>query len=620
MAAVRSCARNASDPAVAEAACNIATKLAWAQASGRDVADISDFEVATGAREALGQELSQMMERCMANATAHGDSGTACRGMATATMREMDIRDEEPPKWRVEMALRDAGARAAREALESCSASEAECLQTMRERAAMAQGRRPEDVTEAEAREVRHRGAMDAFQGAAQACASARQDNPSATCEDAYEAFAAISGRPVPTDGRARQMDEMRIRKDAAEEMAASARKLCFEHSTELEVQACVNESKAEMQAVLGHLFAAGGQQQAGRLEQTMRQAERKALGDMHRACMTAATTAAERATCAQEMSTRAQNAGIAEDPETVLARYRATLLAATAATCDGSNATGMRQCRNHARAEAIAAGMEPRHYAAVKALGEKRAAAEAWATCREANGTEAECLAAAEVEYVAVSGATAEAFADEVKAQVQKLGNRILEGQPVVLVRQRRVHSTVITDGTVCDASVGEIMANRTAAAAEAAEPAAGNVTMGPCRLVDAFAEYSAFVAAPMPDDQIEALAGNIATTLDGQTLARRLEEVFLAAPDRRLAEVSAAFAAQAMAECAEGDDECSGSNEPATDSGSNETATSSGGAGTTDSGSDTAASGITSSASFGARTPVAAALVAAIGGALQQ
>jgi len=553
LTAIKSCGKGDS---AARAQCETDAKKLIAEASGRDPNEVTDFELKKSSRDALARDLATRMASCMKDA-ADSAARAACKTtLAKEAIKNADVNGRTPSDADVTRFLDESAKAAAREARETCSGTQQECDDLVKELVAAAKGMRKEDVRSLDVKATQERAAVDVVKEKALACARAKEDDPSATCEDAYTSYNNARGKAPPTNAKKLATDKKRVAREAAASVKAGAMRVCFAKDTKAEVDACLAEADTETDDVVGELFKDIGSQEAKqkKRERVEHGAKTKVLGELYSACYQEAQNATARAMCKDDLAKRKGNAGVAEDDKAVLSRYFADILADPAAACEAAE---LKQCRAEAKLRAIESGMKPGQHQVVKGLGEVKAAGKIWADCMETGEDESTCDNQAKEEYLAVSGADEASFSDEIMEKVRRLGKALKDGVLTVIQKKRAFMVGVYTDEASCvDATREKIKAALELIVENETNSTAG---LGPvaskgCRVVDGEPEYSAVVAANKTDDEIEAASDDVAAEMVDRSLdVRRLEAHW-----RRLLTSEDALAAQAVEECANDDSAC--------------------------------------------------------------
>jgi len=253
-------------------------------------------------------------------------------------------------------------------------------------------------------------------------------------------------------------------------------------------------------------------------------------------------------------MEQKRQLAGVTESADNVMKKFQSKQISEAATSC---SAADRKSCIESAKQSFKDSGMKPRAFKNVKKLGEVMAAAEVYASCKQEGDTDAECDALAMAEFAAVAGATnATAAWASVKAQTTKLGQGIMSGSDIVVKLKEQLAVSVETSGTTCDDKSAEALAKKLETIT-LTKKISGAKAAGCMLAIDGKAEYSAKVGTPgFSANETDAASDALAAGLNNADLSpsggRRLLEA------RRLATVTASYAAQESEFCASDDTTC--------------------------------------------------------------
>jgi len=355
--------------------------------------------------------------------------------------------------------------------------------------------------------------------------------------------------------------DEKRIKRDTAEELAKSEKRVCFEMEDKTEAKACMDEAATLMEKEFDDNGIYDADDSSARKENKRKQAERSAdrevLGEIYFTCIKEAEDATAKTACEEELKAKKEYVDIVDDEDAIKKKYRAKQLADPSASCDIADA---KKCRAGAKKEVLEGGLEKREFASIKRLGEIKSAAETWALCKDAENDDATCHEQAGETYEMVSGAPESDYNDEVKEKVERLGAVILSGNETVLRKTKdldfeiRVNGSCITD----DAKTGNMTA-KVLDAATAVDGKLGPAQYKGCRKVDGGAEYRSKVGGKnCTDAEREAAPPQIVSSIETDD---EISALLVIADARRLSEsgaVDEVYGAEAVEECGVDDAEC--------------------------------------------------------------
>jgi len=524
----------------------------------------------------------------MEDAGADDTAIAACKTMGKELMKSANIDaagGRTPTDAELEGALKEAGEAKAKHLMKDCEGTRDACLTSMTDQVAKAMGKKGEDLKKGDVEKLNADGAVSDVKDAAAACAEAKKDDASATCDDMYDTWLAARGMDKPSDTGTQDRQKKQLNQDAAKDVAKDASKICQDHATEAAVTTCINEFKTSNADTMKEFFPDLSTADLDKRVQTATlEGSRGALGDDYFSCMDAANSDAEKTACKTAMDTDKN-----KDPsmknrnvDEVIDMQRGAELAATAKACVGSDAAAttaaQAECRADAKADAISTGMEAKDWGNVQKIGQHEEAAKACAACKlDSTKTDAECEADGKLAFMEVSGAAVGTETDDawndIKADIMKLCTAKKEGTPLTLKKKKQMDIDGVTSATTCkDATTNDFNTKLTA---KLADNPVGGTTLDTvvkrggakgCLVTDGKAMITSAVGTKeLTDAQIETLSGTVNPHVANFTLdaGSRLLASFLdadAEPERRLATVTvdSAHAAQGTDLCAEGDTAC--------------------------------------------------------------
>jgi len=212
----------------------------------------------------------------------------------------------------------------------------------------------------------------------------------------------------------------------------------------------------------------------------------------------------------------------VAEDAKSVVRKHLSNIFADVSAC----NASAAKDCRQAARADALASGLLSRELFRAKKRGEMRAAAEAWATCLEAE--DSSCEDAAKTLFQRVSGSSdAQSWNDWARNKSKELADAIVSGEPTVMKLLQQLSVDFRMSGSLCSDDTSTALEGKV-------EGLTGTKTLqDACRAVDSKAEYSMEVPDNNDEATLEERSEKLFTDLDqlqanaGRRLAETAEEV---------------------------------------------------------------------------------------------
>merc|ERR1712032_1457991 len=417
-------------------------------------------------------------------------------------------------------------------------------------------GKLPEDFTIKDLEELNKASAVDAAKDAAKACRDARRADASASCRDPAERFLGLRRIEATGDQKKDATKKRAILQEVAKQLNKDAMAICLaERSSRDEVSACLSELSAETDGVGIELF--GDVDETARqhkMKRARREAAVEAVGERFHLCMKAAgDSASDKDMCNDELASRTSLAGLPESAEKVAMRHRGNRVANAAQSC---NATERQECLRQAKEDLQDAGMAPRAFGVVKQIAEMRAAAEAYAACKEADYGDDACLEEAKATLEDVSGGSEGLWSDDTALRAKKLGKAIFDGIATKLVQLNRLDVLVATTEDECrNASSDELMSavddlfeafmsntmNKTMDTNIKRQSNHSRVMKKICRVIFGSAEYGSKVDANglKETDMSEASDFIVQSVNDLDLSGRRLSEVVEAFADQDVQEV---------------------------------------------------------------------------------
>jgi hypothetical protein len=354
---------------------------------------------------------------------------------------------------------------------------------------------------------------------------------------------------------------------DVARKSAAMSKRTCFERKTKDEIKNCLESVKHDNEGVVSSL---GDGEDATKIRNRNKcsnnMATTSALGDVFADCMEAATTEGEKTVCNEGMDLGLSAANVKEGRKAFVQKYRGQSVADAVAACDASDAT---KCRKQAMEKLKKSGMKKHELRGVKLLGATKAAAVAWAACRDVEEVTT-CDRTARETYIAISGGDDSVFSDKVQAKVRKLGQAIMNGVATEVRLKKSIDAGVSTDESSCSTASETTVLEKATTLAEDIDRRFGSLKSEGCKLFDGSPEYAFNVASNFAN--IESAAASMAMGMVGVSLRRLGENRShdTMSLHRRLAVTSEAFASQSQEECSVDDRTC-GSEDPSRPDASN-------------------------------------------------
>lgn len=515
-------------------------------ATGQERSDISDDMLARRLDNAMKDELANSMAACTRAATDE-TARQRCRDTLTDELLSTADNRTKHSKGDKNQALKDAGKAAATDVVKDCQGTRDECLTRLREKAAESMGRRPEDLTEVEVERLNDEGSKEAAKESIKSCTSAKKDNAQATCGDPLAVYAAGRGK-----GDLDESEQRRVKQELAEDLEKDDIALCLKSESREDYNKCMENLK-ETDDVQDELFSG--------LDDKVKEAKKKrakddaavdAVGDIFRSCMEEAESDEEKEECKKEIKERSEIAGITEDEDDVILKYKRNVVAESARACDASKRS---ECVHQAKEELVKLGLKRRAFGVVKKLADLKEAAEAFAECQEvstADGVDATCIAAAKSTLEDLSGST-EIWSDEIQAKVQELGQALTEGREILIRKLKQVLVEAVSSAATCsDAFLDRIIDRVMGVARNFTVPGSDrerDVTDKSCRVTFGKARYFCKVSTEdMDESETEQLSDDISEDLTtAEITVRRL------GGERRLSEtITETYADQEVEETA--------------------------------------------------------------------
>eukprot|EP00435_Cladocopium_sp_Y103_P067895 s1023_g30.t1 len=378
-------------------------------------------------------------------------------------------------------------------------------------------------------------------------CTSAKKDNAQATCGDPLAVYAAGRGK-----GDLDESEQRRVKQELAEDLEKDDIALCLKSESREDYNKCMENLK-ETDDVQDELFSG--------LDDKVKEAKKKrakddaavdAVGDIFRSCMEEAESDEEKEECKKEIKERSEIAGITEDEDDVILKYKRNVVAESARACDASKRS---ECVHQAKEELVKLGLKRRAFGVVKKLADLKEAAEAFAECQEvstADGVDATCIAAAKSTLEDLSGST-EIWSDEIQAKVQELGQALTEGREILIRKLKQVLVEAVSSAATCsDAFLDRIIDRVMGVARNFTVPGSDrerDVTDKNCRVTFGKARYFCKVSTEdMDESETEQLSDDISEDLTtAEITVRRL------GGERRLSEtITETYADQEVEETA--------------------------------------------------------------------
>mmetsp|Transcript_165215 Transcript_165215/g.292619 ORF Transcript_165215/g.292619 Transcript_165215/m.292619 type:complete len:970 (+) Transcript_165215:97-3006(+) len=538
------------------AKCKEEAKKIKAKATGRLESSVSDNELKRDAEKALSRAIGDKMEACLAEASVNSCRTALVKDEIQKAAFENVAR--VPSKDEISKLLKEGAKHKAKEIGMDCNFTAREdCMDLMKERMAKSMGKLKSQMTDHEVETLNLEGAKEAAFESAVSCARAKTDNNTATCDDPYEKFLAVRQKDKPLNAQKEEVERAKVMQEAAKAMEKDFRKVCLKKSSKSQADSCLQSFESERTAVASELFQGSDQTtKTKKMERAKMEASLEVIGEDFDACMAEAADSSGKTACLDTLRSMKSVANLAESEDELLEKHRREAVIKAAEACDTS---GHAACLMQAREAAITSGMKKREFGRVKKLGEKKAAADTFAACKEAGKTDVLCIEEAKDKYLKVSGASGSSsgWDSGMVDKVKKLGKGLLENEAIQIRKKKQVEVQAETSANLCATGDHDKLITKLTS-----ESATSNVTTvnkfkkKSCRVISAKAEYSAAGGTPAASDaEIEALADELSSGIEGDSLRRRLTTL-----GRELSSltITTAYAAQGAEECAASDTGC--------------------------------------------------------------
>eukprot|EP00933_Yihiella_yeosuensis_P066666 TRINITY_DN7102_c0_g1_i1.p1 TRINITY_DN7102_c0_g1~~TRINITY_DN7102_c0_g1_i1.p1 ORF type:complete len:421 (+),score=133.44 TRINITY_DN7102_c0_g1_i1:65-1327(+) len=346
-----------------------------------------------------------------------------------------------------------------------------------------------------------------------------------------------VSAKPSPKESKEHKhkAEEGKKTKDVekGEKDLKDKMKACFSKSGKAAVEACLKEAKKEAEKMAEKLYSKlSPKMREKREKHAEKEAAMESLGDSLKACFKNATTTKAKMDCKKSLTKKKGEKGLKDSVDDILSNLQMDAAIKAGKSC---NTTDRKACLKKGKDGMKDLGMKARKYAKTKRLAEVKAAAQAWASCKDAgNVSDASCDSIAKERFEEVSGAS-NAWTDKLKAHVQKLGKALYNGEEIKMKKLKKVQVDTFTTSTSCkDAEMNKTI-TEILKIVNASGKAFQKVVKVGCRLVQALAEHQFLVETPkLNETDIDLLSEQISTKLNGTSLSRRL------AVGRRLAAIT--------------------------------------------------------------------------------
>eukprot|EP00927_Polykrikos_kofoidii_P081705 TRINITY_DN7943_c0_g1_i1.p1 TRINITY_DN7943_c0_g1~~TRINITY_DN7943_c0_g1_i1.p1 ORF type:complete len:737 (+),score=164.65 TRINITY_DN7943_c0_g1_i1:379-2589(+) len=540
---------------------------ALAEATGVHPDAMKDVDIERKIRKGAARDTVKSMRACMAAAAGNEAQVQNCKNEARSALRDARPSRERPSDAEKANMIRETVAVAVSEVRASCADSnDAECKKKIKDEIALQLGKNSDDLTELDVKSATYRASVVEVASEAKACREAKADDANASCADLYDLYVKAQGRS-PKKGKSKKVEEAKMKLDVARKSAAMSKRTCFERKTKDEIKNCLESVKHDNEGVVSSL---GDGEDATQIRKRKKcsnnMATTSALGDVFADCMEAATTEGEKTVCNEGMDLGLSAANVKEGRKAFVQKYRGQSVADAVAACDASDAT---KCRKQAMEKLKKSGMKKHELRGVKLLGATKAAAVAWAACRDVEEVTT-CDRTARETYIAISGGDDSVFSDKVQAKVRKLGQAIMNGVATEVRLKKSIDAGVSTDESSCSTASETTVLEKATMLAEDIDRRFGSLKSEGCNLVDGSPEYAFNVESNFAN--IESAAASLSTGMVGVSLRRLGENRShdTMSLHRRLAVTSEAFASQSQEECSVDDRTC-GSEDPSRPDASN-------------------------------------------------
>eukprot|EP00933_Yihiella_yeosuensis_P059014 TRINITY_DN598_c0_g1_i1.p1 TRINITY_DN598_c0_g1~~TRINITY_DN598_c0_g1_i1.p1 ORF type:complete len:871 (-),score=291.80 TRINITY_DN598_c0_g1_i1:347-2884(-) len=515
--ALKSCNKTAN-----ATACKELARQTFLDATGKSKKDLDDHKLKRSMEKALSAELGDRMSACVEAAGTNKTELMLCRTMVAAEMKSAALDSKMPTAGEIEQMLKNSAKSKALEVAENCKGSRSECMELAKEQMAKAMGKAKDKIRDLDAEKFNKEAALKASVDLAKSCFEAKKENSTSSCTDVYEEVLKLRKKSKPSGADAQKADKSDVRKELAKTMAKDFRASCLQQATKAAAEECLASFKEEAENMAKQLFPNySPEMRKSRMKHAEKEASIEAVGESFAACMVTASNATEKDACKAEFSRKKSMANLSEPDDDILSKFHMSAVVEAGRTC---NSTQRKECMKAVKADMMKLGMLVRRYAKMKRLGEFKAAAEAWASCKDANNTETACDALAKARFEEVSGSSG-SWTDELKAKIQKLGKALYNGQEMKFSKLKRVQVDTFTSSTVCS----EVEMNKTLSEISKHSNSSGKayetILIIGCRLVEGLAEHQFHVKTPnLTDSEIDSLSDHLATNLNGTSLSRRL------------------------------------------------------------------------------------------------
>jgi len=540
---VKSCDKS---DATKAAKCKELLKTMKAKDLGKAAGDISDDEIQKDIKAAMGKDISQRMKACIEEAAKDATKIAACRTSMTAAIKDASLDGKAPSATQLQRVLQEGATAQAKDVMQNCKKSRAECFDLVQEAAAKALGKGDKSKVSRRATEVMmKKGADMAAKDSVKACAEAKKEDASATCDDAYTKFLEARGKTKPSNADSAKREKAQVMMGVQKQAIKDNLKVCAEKADNAAFTTCMQAFKAGQDELASTAFSGAS---TAKLTAKKKVAEMESkvefIGSEFDACMTAATTDTEKTACKTAMAALKTKLGVKGDDSALKKKFNSKAISEGVLACDSAN---RKECMKDAKANFKAMGNKEREFDVQKKMGTIKAAADAWAACSDEGVADATCDGEAKTVFMAASDSDGANWASKILPKVKALAKGLKEGKEVEVKKLKSLAVDANTDETVCADATGTKVVD--AVKKVATTPAITTAKAQGCVKASGTAAYSTAVdGAAMTDAQREAAADKIAA---GITLARRLM-------GRRLLAVTSVGAAVDSEMCAAGDTSC--------------------------------------------------------------
>eukprot|EP00933_Yihiella_yeosuensis_P043134 TRINITY_DN3787_c0_g1_i1.p1 TRINITY_DN3787_c0_g1~~TRINITY_DN3787_c0_g1_i1.p1 ORF type:complete len:475 (+),score=117.77 TRINITY_DN3787_c0_g1_i1:134-1426(+) len=319
-------------------------------------------------------------------------------------------------------------------------------------------------------------------------------------------------------------------RKKAEDHQKASkklkeCKKKCFKHKNKSAAEACLKASKGEAEKIAKELYPKHSSKLREKREKCAeKEAAMDALRESFSACVATANTTSQKLACKVALKKEKHERDFSESDDDVLSLIQMAALIESGKACNSTVPEEQTACLKAAKEAAKTLGMAVRKYAKMKRLAELKAAAEAWASCKDAGSTDASCDAIAKSRFEEVSGSS-DAWTSQLEAKVRKLGQALYNGEEIKLTKLKMVQVDTFTSSTNCSEAELKVTLSELFKQVNSSGKAYETILAVGCRLVQGLAEHQFLVKTPnLKEVEIELLSEQISTTMNGTSLSRRL------------------------------------------------------------------------------------------------